>query len=123
MEEQTHPTFGNGKICYIVLPAKDIKASAEFYRNVFGWNIRTRSDGSTAFDDSVNEVSGTWDTGLEPIDGKSVMIYLMVDFIEVTVDLIIIHGGQIVVPVGMESPETTARFTDPAGNIIGIYQQ
>jgi predicted enzyme related to lactoylglutathione lyase len=33
------PTLGNGKICYIEIPALDIKRSAEFYRNVFGWNI------------------------------------------------------------------------------------
>ncbi len=52
------PTIGNGKICYIQMPAVDIARSAEFYRAVFGWKIRTRGDGSTAFDDGVGEVSG-----------------------------------------------------------------
>ena len=52
------PTFRSGKICYIEMPASDIAWSAEFYKGVFGWEVRARGDGSTAFDDGVNEVSG-----------------------------------------------------------------
>ena len=67
------PILSNGKICYIEIPALDLSRSAEFYRGVFGWQIRQRGDGSTAFDDGVG-------------------------------------------------PEITARFRDPAGNVIGLYQ-
>ena len=52
------PTFANGKICYIEIPATDIARSAEFYGKVFGWHIRQRADGSAAFDDGAGEVSG-----------------------------------------------------------------
>lgn len=51
------PTLGNGKICYVQIPTTDIEKSAEFYKRVFGWNVRQRGDGSTAFDDGVGEVS------------------------------------------------------------------
>ena len=44
------PTFANGKISYIEMPAADIARSADFYKKVFGWAIRKRGDGSTAFD-------------------------------------------------------------------------
>lgn len=57
------PTYDDGKICYIDIPANDIAESSNFYRDVFGWDIRTRGDGSVAFDDAVGEVSGTWSTG------------------------------------------------------------
>src|SRR5579859_1316132 len=30
----------NGKVCYIEMPATDIARSADFYKRVFGWNIR-----------------------------------------------------------------------------------
>ena len=53
------PTFANGKICYIEVPATDIARSSNFYKQVFGWNIRKRGDGSTSFDDTVGQVSGT----------------------------------------------------------------
>jgi hypothetical protein len=60
------PTFANGKICYIEMPATDIARSSDFFKRVFGWNIRKRGDGSTAFDDSTGEVSGTWVLGRPP---------------------------------------------------------
>ena len=41
--------YANGKICYIDMPAVDIARSADFYARVFGWKIRQRGDGSTAF--------------------------------------------------------------------------
>ena len=40
------PTLANGKICYVEMPATDIARSADFYRRVFGWQIRQRGDGS-----------------------------------------------------------------------------
>jgi len=60
------PTLANGKICYIEIPATDIARSSEFYRRVFGWSIRKRAGGSTAFDDTTGEVSGTWVLGRSP---------------------------------------------------------
>jgi uncharacterized protein len=54
------PTTGNGKICYLEIPAVDIDQSSRFYQTVFGWQIRRRGDGNLAFDDGVGEVSGTW---------------------------------------------------------------
>jgi predicted enzyme related to lactoylglutathione lyase len=32
-------------------------------------------------------------------------------------------GGAIVQPVGADAPELTARFRDPAGNVLGLYQE
>ena len=40
----------NGKICYVEIPATDVEASAAFYEAVFGWRLRKRGDGATAFD-------------------------------------------------------------------------
>jgi len=54
------PTLKDGKICYVEFPAVDANRSADFYAKVFGWGIRKRGDGKSAFDDSVGEVSGTW---------------------------------------------------------------
>ena len=117
------PTFANGKICYIEIPATDTTRSAEFYRRVFGWNIRKRGDGSLAFDDGVGEVSGTWVTGRPPSTMPGLMIYIMVDSVAATVDALVAAGGEIVQPIGADAPEITARFRDPGGNVIGLYQQ
>ena len=123
MNSQEHPTFGNGKICYLELPSKDIEESAQFYKAVFGWHIRRRSDGHWAFDDIVNEVSGTWRTDRVPASELGLLVHIMVDDIEVSMKAVIDNGGTIVQPVGMEAPEITARFKDPSGNILGLFQQ
>jgi predicted enzyme related to lactoylglutathione lyase len=118
-----HPTFSNGKICYIEIPANEINGSVDFYRKVFGWQTRTRGDGSVAFDDGVGEVSGTWTLGRKPMSEVGLLIYIMVDSDEATVGAVIANGGKIVQPIGADAPEITARFTDPAGNVLGLYQQ
>ena len=116
------PTFANGKICYIEMPAIDIARSADFYGRVFGWHIRQRGDGSTAFDDGVGEVSGTWVLGRPPAIAPGLLVYVMVDSAAATLDAIVANGGVIVQPIGADAPEITARFRDPAGNVIGLYQ-
>jgi uncharacterized protein len=117
------PTFGNGKICYLEMPASDIARSSEFYRQVFGWNIRKRGDGSIAFDDAVGQVSGAWVTGRPPAVVPGLLFYIMVESVTATVDAVVAAGGEIVLPVGADAPEITARFRDPGGNVIGLYQQ
>ena len=116
------PTTGNGKICYVEMPATDIARSAEFYEKVFGWKTRRRGDGAIAFDDGVGQVSGTWIVGRAPAP-PGLLIYIMVDDMTVTMDAVVANGCEIVQPVGADAPEITARFRDPGGNIIGLYQQ
>jgi predicted enzyme related to lactoylglutathione lyase len=117
------PTFANGKICYLEIPATDIQRSAEFYKKVFGWQTRQRGDGSTAFDDTTGEVSGTWILGRPAATEPGLLIYIMVDSVAETVDAVIANGCEIAQPIGADAPEITARFRDPAGNVIGLYQQ
>jgi predicted enzyme related to lactoylglutathione lyase len=117
------PTLGNGKICYIEIPAIDIACSADFYRRVFGWHIRQRDSGHTAFDDTTGEVSGTWVLGRVPASEPGLLIYVMVNNVPATLDVIIANGGKIVQPIGADAPEITARFRDPGGNVVGLYQE
>jgi predicted enzyme related to lactoylglutathione lyase len=117
------PTLANGKICYVEIPAVDVRRSAEFYEKVFGWRLRQRGDGAIAFDDGVGEVSGTWVLGRPPATSPGLLIYIMVDSVAATVDDVRAHGGEIVQPIGVDAPEITARFRDPAGNVLGLYQE
>jgi predicted enzyme related to lactoylglutathione lyase len=117
------PKFANGKICYLEMPATDIERSSDFYRRVFGWNIRNRGDGATAFDDTTGEVSGAWVLERPPATTPGLLFYIMVESVEATVDAVVANGGEIVQPLGVDAPEITARFRDPGGNVIGLYQQ
>jgi hypothetical protein len=117
------PKRTNGKICYIEMPATDISRSADFYKRVFGWNLRQRGDGQTAFDDATGEVSGAWVRGRPPAAAPGLLVYVMVDSVAATVDAVVAYGGEIVQPIGGDAPEITARFRDPGGNVLGLYQE
>jgi len=117
------PTLANGKVCYIEIPAVDVHRSAAFYCAVFGWQIRQRGDGHIAFDDTTAEVSGTWVIGRPAASQPGLLIYIMVDSVAATIEAVISHGGTLVQPIGADAPEVTARFRDPAGNVIGLYQE
>ena len=117
------PTPKNGKICYLEIPATDIPRSAGFYQRVFGWNIRQRGDGHLAFDDATGEVSGSWVLGRPPASHPGLLIYVMVDSVAASLEQVIANGGEVVQPIGVDAPEITARFHDPAGNVVGLYQE
>jgi predicted enzyme related to lactoylglutathione lyase len=114
----------DGKICYLEIPATDVKASADFYTKVFGWRVRERGDGALAFDDTAGAVSGTWVRGRAPARDPGMVVYVMVDAIDVTLKKVAGAGGKTVTPrtaIGSGS-EAFAMLADPAGNVIGIYQ-
>lgn len=117
------PHIGNGKICYLEIPAWDVETSARFYAAAFGWRMRVRGDGARAFDDTVGEVSGAFVTGRPPSREAGLLTYVMVSDIATTIELIAANGGEIVEPPVMGAPETVARFRDPAGNVLGLYQE
>ena len=120
--ESKRPTYGNGKICYLVIPADDIEISSGFYNKAFGWKLRTGGDGHVGFDDGVGEVSGMWVKGKKPMTEEGIVITIMVDSTEVTSKLITDHGGKILSSMKTDAGEKIVHFTDPAGNIMGLYQ-
>ena len=114
-----------GKICYLEIPTTDVEISADFYRRIFGWNIRVRGDGERAFDDATGTVSGSWVLGRPPSRDPGMVTYIMVENIDGTLAEISKAGGQAVTPRTSLGPgsHAYATFRDPAGNVLGLYQE
>lgn len=112
-----------GKICYVEIPAQDIELSASFYHRAFDWNIRQHDDGTTAFDDTTGQVSGMWVLGRTPALEPGFVISIMVADARRALDKIVAGGGEIVREIDPNAPEITAWFRDPAGNVLGIYEE
>ena len=118
------PSVPPGKICYVQIPARDVERSAGFYAAVFDWSIRRRDDGDVAFDDTVGGVSGTWVTGRPPSSEPGIVLYVMVESVQESLEKIVAAGGAVVTPLTPQGPgEAFATFRDPAGNVLGIGQQ
>ena len=68
-------------------------------------------------------MSGTWLLGRPPASAPGLLVYILVDSVEAAVKAVVANGGEIVQPIGRDAPEITARFRDPGGNVISLYQQ
>jgi len=116
--------MSHGRICYLEIPAKTAAASAEFYRSIFGWNVRTRGDGELAFDDPAG-VSGTWVKESDRTPDEQTRIYIMVDTIAETLARIQAADGRTITPRTEIGPGlgAFAVFVDPVGNEFGLYEE
>ena len=61
-------------------------------------------------------------TGRPPQGEPGLLVYIMADSVAATIE-VIANGGELVQRIGADAPEITARFRDPGGNIIGLYQE
>jgi hypothetical protein len=113
----------HGKICYLEVPASNVAKSASFYAKVFGWRMRTRGNGTQAFDDVTGAVSGAFVVGRPASTNPGLLVYIMVDSVEDRCKTMEASGGTFVQPLGADAPELTARFRDPGGNVLGVYQE
>jgi len=118
----SEPVFAHGKICYIQMPSRNVQESADFFRTVFGWNVRNRGDGKVAFDDATGYVSGMWDPARAAVDDPGMIISIMVDDAVATSAAIEAAGGKIVDAVEPAAREVHGTFRDPSGNLLSIYQ-
>src|SRR6201995_5972587 len=116
------PTLATGKICYLEIPAADIERSSRFYRDAFGWQLRTRGDGTGAFDDAGKEVSGSGVTGRPPSAEPGIMVHIMVADLAAALAGVRAAGGEVLSEDAAPG-ERVGRVRDPAGNVIGVYQQ
>jgi predicted enzyme related to lactoylglutathione lyase len=114
------------RLCYLEIPAADVHRSAAFYERVFGWNIRHRDTARPSFDDATGYVSGAWVAGRTVAREPGLLPYIWVDIIDAMLALASAHGGEVVETRRHDSPGSTswiATFRDPAGNLMGLYQE
>lgn len=114
----------HGKICYLEIPSKTAESSAEFYNSIFGWKVGPRGDGNLAFDDHGG-VGGTWVKESDRTPDERTRVYIMVDDIAVTLELIEAAGGRVLTPRKDIGPGmgAFAAFADPVGNEFGLYEE
>jgi uncharacterized glyoxalase superfamily protein PhnB len=113
------------RLCYLEIPAVDIRQSAAFYEKVFGWNIRGGDSTRPSFDDATGYVSGAWVTGREISREPGLLPYIWIDEIDAILTRAAAHGGEVVEAPHIDSPGGAwiATLRDPAGNMIGLYQE
>ncbi len=113
----------HGDITHIDIPVSDLARGGEFYKGLFGWDIN-EIPGFEGYPmwQAPNKISGG---GLAPRDEGFTQprSYVEVDSIEETLAKVTSSGGSVVVGRTEISPTSWfAFFSDPDGNILGLYE-
>jgi uncharacterized protein len=111
--------FRPGGVSYLRIPAPDTAQSAAFYAAVFGWE--TRSNGS-AFTDGSGHVIGHFRTDIPVAGDAGVIPYVYVPDIDETLAKVVGNGGTVTTDPYPEGDLWVAVTRDPAGNVIGVWQ-
>ena len=121
-EDGEQRVFRDGGISYLRIPAEDPRRSGDFYRAVFGWNLRGDPD-DPSFEDGTGHVIGHFMAEL-PVAGEAgVRPYIYVEQVDDTLDEIVARGGEVVTAPYPEGDLRVATFRDPSGNVVGVWQQ
>ena len=109
-----------GGVSYLAIPARDVARSAEFYRAVFGWELRGEA-GSPSFSDGTGHVIGHWRTDLDVAGEAGIRPYVYVTDLAAALQRAASQGAQVVTEPYPEGSLRIAVVRDPAGNAVGIW--
>lgn len=116
---------------WIEIKTHDVETTAHFYTALFGWSI-TKKETADGFDVWI------FDTGGEPRirnlrrggiwlrpqeESLGIVVYVVVDDIEATLRKVTELGGEVVRPKALLGGGYGAYFTDPGGNLLGLYEE
>ena len=98
-------------------------SSARFYESVFDWKSRGDGVNHLSFTDATGDMIGAWVTGRPAISREpGVLPYIYVHGIDAALARVAASGGAIVKPPYPEGDLWVATFSDPAGNVLGVWQ-
>jgi predicted enzyme related to lactoylglutathione lyase len=76
-----------------------------------------------SFEDGTEHVIGHFMVDL-PVAGEAgVVPYVFVESVDVTLEKVVANDGEVATPPYPEGDLRVATFRDPAGTVIGVWQQ
>lgn len=109
------------KINYIELPARDIPATQDFFREVFDWSFEDYGPEYTAFSDGVLE-GGFYKAKKQALseEGSALIIFYSKE-LEATLKKVKKAGGKIIKPIFSFPGGRRFHFTEPSGNEFAVW--
>lgn len=119
------------KVVHFEIPFDDQKRAEEFYSKVFGWKINPIPEMKYTIvqtvdvdDKQMPKEAGAINGGLMKREQiKSPVITIGVSDIKKSAERVKKEGGRVIMePFKVGDMGTAAYFTDPEGNVIGLWQ-
>jgi predicted enzyme related to lactoylglutathione lyase len=110
-------------IVHIEFSADDREAAAQFYHDVFSWEIQHMPEMNYSTFMSNEKLGGGFNPVTEEYPAGTVIVYIQVDDFETTLADIEAKGGKTIRPK-TEIPGVGwfAFFADPTGNLVALYK-
>lgn len=116
--EQRHHT-----LAYVELATDDLRASRTFYESAFGWTFNDYGPAYAGIRsaDGQGEVGGLDATGART--SGSPLVLLVSEDLDASLAAVEAAGGRVVTPVEAYPGGRRFTFADPAGTVLGVYQE
>lgn len=113
----------NHTIVHVELSAKDRKALAKFYQDVFGWETEHLDQMNYTTFKAGDGLGG----GFNPVTAENpagtVTVYIQTDDVTKSLKDVEMAGGKTLVPESdIPGMGKFGLFRDPQGNMIGLYK-
>jgi|SRR5579862_600709 len=113
----------HGGLSYLEIPAVDARQSATFYEKVCGWNIEQREDNDFRFAEPTGHLIGRWVAGRAISRRPGLLPYIYVNHIQEAVKQVKEYCGEVIKAPYTEGNLLVATIRDPAGNVIGLWEE
>lgn len=113
----------HGGLSYLEIPAIDVRKSAAFYAKVVGWIVDGPDTDAPKFSDATGHLIGRWKSDLAVAREPGLLPFIYVDDVRKAVQAAAANGGEIVKAPYPEGNLLVATVRDPAGNVIGLWQE
>ena len=112
----------HGGLSYLEIPAPVPRQSAIFYQHVLGWRLDERSSADIRFSDASGHLIGRWVSGCQTCREPGLLPYFHVKHVDDAVEQVASYGGEVVKAPSLEGDTWVATVRDPAGNVLGLWQ-
>ncbi|HJT37907.1 MAG TPA: VOC family protein [Actinomycetota bacterium] len=116
--------MANGQIGWVELHAPDANKLADFYEQAFGWKIQKDPNmpDYVMFTEPGGDIGGGFSSQIPKAGGQ---MYLLTDDIDETLETVKKAGGKTTKERTLitEDIGSWAQFEDPAGNVMGLFEQ
>lgn len=108
---------------HVEIPSANLQRAARFYHEVFDWRMNYVEEADYMLFETGGEINGAFYHSPDHTGRQGVVVYIQVESIEATLEMINKHGGKTFVPkTAVEKMGSFALFQDPDDNVLGIWQ-
>lgn len=108
---------------HVEIPSANLQRAAKFYHEVFGWNMNYVAEADYMLFETGGAINGAFYHSPQHAGRQGVVVYVEITNIEETLALIEQNGGATVVnKTPVEEMGSFALFSDPDGNVLGIWE-